>query len=290
MATEDVNYRNRRGGPAKGPSIVLGLVSAGLGSVTVARPTEVARAMGLKPNSNDVMLLRVIGARELISAAGLVMRRRPQRWMWARVAGDVVDIAFLVAAARERTKDSQRVVAVGSALAVITIFDIASALRVRRADAQSGGEKMIRARAAITVNRPRDEVYARWRRFEELPAFMSHVESVTSDGNGRTHWKVKAPAGRSVEWDAEIIADRPGELIAWQSLRGARVPNRGSVRFQAAPGNRGTEVKVDLQYEPPAGAVGSLIARALGEEPVQQMKDDLRHFKQMLEADEIARA
>jgi uncharacterized membrane protein len=108
--------------------------------------------------------------------------------------------------------------------------------------------------------------------------------------DGRSHWKVTAPAGRTIEWDAEIVDDRPGEHIGWRSLPGATVPNAGGVTFAPAPGNRGTEVRVQLRYEPPGGAVGATFAKLMGEEPHLQAKDDLRRFKQVLETGIVIRS
>jgi uncharacterized membrane protein len=155
------------------------------------------------------------------------------------------------------------------------------------ADAKQQG---IHVRKSITVNRPADEVYAFWRNFENLPRFMLHLESVHVTSDGRSHWKAKAPAGTSVEWDAEITEDRPNELIAWRSVAGADVPNAGVVRFVRAAGGRGTEVHVDLRYEPPAGKVGQLVAKLFGEEPSQQVDGDLRRFKQVLEIGELTQS
>ena len=140
---------------------------------------------------------------------------------------------------------------------------------------------------AITVNRPPEEVYRFWHDFRNLPRFMKHLEDVRVTGNRRSHWKAKAPAGTTVEWDAEVVDDRPNELIAWRSLEGADVDNWGSVRFAPAPGGRGTEVRVELDYAPPGGALGATVAKLFGEEPEQQMQDDLRRFKQVLETGEV---
>jgi uncharacterized membrane protein len=133
-------------------------------------------------------------------------------------------------------------------------------------------------------------VYGFWRDFERLPSFMAHVQSVESDGPSRSHWRAAAPAGRAVEWDAAIIHDIPGEVIEWRSLPGSDVPNSGRVRFVDAPGDRGTEVHLELAYEPPAGTLGVAVAKVFGEEPRQQAKDDLRRFKQVMETGEVVRS
>jgi uncharacterized membrane protein len=138
----------------------------------------------------------------------------------------------------------------------------------------------------VTVNRPVEEVYAFWRDLENLPAFMDHLESVRVSGD-RSHWRAKAPAGLSVEWDATLVEDRPNERLAWQSDPGADVPNVGTVRFVRAPGDRGTEVHVDLRYDIPGGKLGAAFAKAFGEEPSQQIRSDLRRFKQVMETGEV---
>jgi uncharacterized membrane protein len=146
----------------------------------------------------------------------------------------------------------------------------------------------IKVEKSVTINKSPEELYRFWRNFENLPRFMDHLESVHVTGGNRSHWVAKAPAGSSVEWDAEIYNEKENELIAWRSLEGADVASAGSVHFQAAPGGRGTEVKVVLKYDPPGGVVGATIARLFGEEPSQQIEDDLRRFKQVMETGETA--
>ncbi|GAB2455289.1 SRPBCC family protein [Streptosporangium sandarakinum] len=152
------------------------------------------------------------------------------------------------------------------------------------------GERVRDLRAAVTINQPREEVYRYWRDFGHLPRFMTHLESVEVTGDGRSHWTARGPAGKSVQWDAEITEDRPGELISWRSTGRATVPNSGTVRFADAPGGRGTEVRVSLRYDPPGGKAGLALARLLGEHPEQQVRDDLRRFKQVMETGEVVRS
>ncbi|RKS75332.1 polyketide cyclase/dehydrase/lipid transport protein [Motilibacter peucedani] len=144
--------------------------------------------------------------------------------------------------------------------------------------------------SATTVTRTPEEVYAFWQQLEQLPSFMAHLDDVRRTGPGRSHWKANAPFGRVVEWDAETIDDVPGQRIAWRSLEGADVPNSGEVRFVPAPGARGTEVHVRLSYEVPGGALGRAAAKYFGEEPSQQLDDDLRRFKQVMETGEVVRS
>lgn len=146
---------------------------------------------------------------------------------------------------------------------------------------------MIHVTKSITIMKPRAEVYQFWRQLERLPSFMIHLKSVTEVGQTRSHWIAHAPGGTDVEWDAEIIAERATELLSWRSLDGSEIRNEGSVRFKDAPADRGTEVRVDLSYDAPGGAAGATIAKWFGEEPVQQLTDDLRRFKQVMETGEV---
>lgn len=151
-----------------------------------------------------------------------------------------------------------------------------------------GLDSAIRVEKTVTINRPASELYAVWRDFNNLPRFMRHLKSVTVTGDRRSHWVANAPLGTDVEWDAEIITDEPDHMIAWTALPGADIENSGFVRFQPATGGRGTEVKVVMEYNPPGGALTAALARLFGEEPEQQIGDDLSRFKQLMEAGEIA--
>lgn len=139
---------------------------------------------------------------------------------------------------------------------------------------------------SVTINKSPAELYAFWRNFENLPRFMNHLESVKTLGGDRSHWVAKAPAGTSVEWDAEIYNEKENELIAWRSLEGADVDNAGSVHFEPAAGGGGTTVRVSLKYDPPGGVIGAAVARLFGENPEQQIDEDLRRFKQLMETGE----
>ena len=148
------------------------------------------------------------------------------------------------------------------------------------------GGSGVKVEKSLTINREPAELFRYWRNLENLPRIMRHLESVTVLDAKRSHWKAKAPAGMSVEWDAVIHNEIQDELIAWKSAENASVPNAGSVHFRPAPGTRGTEVRVILEYEPPAGKLGVAVARLFGEEPELQVRDDLRRFKQLMEAGE----
>lgn len=136
----------------------------------------------------------------------------------------------------------------------------------------------------VTINRPPADVYRYWRKLDNLPRFLSHLEEVRVIDARRSHWVAKAPLGMRVEWDAEIINERPDQLLAWRSREGADVPNAGSVHFEARDGGESTEVHVQLKYDPPAGQIGAAVARLLGGSPEAHLREDLQRLKLELEA------
>ncbi|GGR34884.1 SRPBCC family protein [Deinococcus ruber] len=136
---------------------------------------------------------------------------------------------------------------------------------------------------SVVIDRPAQQVYDYWRKLENLPQIMSHLESVTVLDDRRSRWVAKAPLGSHVEWEAEIVNDKPGERIGWHSLPGATVDNAGSVQFESMPGGTSTRVHVALSYRPPAGPLGAAVAKLFGEEPSQQIAEDLQKFKQTFE-------
>lgn len=140
----------------------------------------------------------------------------------------------------------------------------------------------------VTINRPRDELYAFWRDFRNLAAFMEYVESVTPGDGQTSHWVVKAPAGRTVEWDSILTEDVPGSVIAWESAEGADIKNTGRIEFRDSTAGRGTEVTATIVYDPPAGDLGKLIAKLFQKEPKIQARRELRRFKQLMETGEIS--
>ncbi len=162
-----------------------------------------------------------------------------------------------------------------------------TSLRRRGRNTSVPYELGIRVDHAVTINKPAEEVYRFFRNLENLPRFMKHLESVREIDNKHSHWEAKGPAGRTVEWDAEIINEVENQLIAWRSLADAQVDNAGSVHFTPSIDGCSTEVSVHLQYNPPGGMVGAMFARLFGEEPSQQIAEDMRRLKQLLETGEI---
>jgi uncharacterized membrane protein len=151
--------------------------------------------------------------------------------------------------------------------------------------AQHEGEGVV-VEADVTVNKPVAEVYRFYRNLENHPRFVTHLQSVQTIDGKRSHWVAKGPLQKSVEWDAEITEERENDVLSWRSLPGADVNNAGTVRFRELPGERGTAVYVSLEYHPPGGMVGSALGKLFNTITTQRLKDDLRHFKQLLEASE----
>ena len=162
----------------------------------------------------------------------------------------------------------------------------------RRDDTKSAlaGEHGIRVLESIRLEKPIAEVYAYWRHLEHLPRFMYHLQSVEQRGDGRSHWVARGPLGLGVAWDAEIINEVPNRVIGWRSVEGSDVATAGSVNFQEVRGARDTQLTVHLQYRPPAGKAGAFFASLFGSEPSQTIREDLRRFKQITEAGELAQA
>jgi len=142
----------------------------------------------------------------------------------------------------------------------------------------------------VTINRPRQELYAYWRNFAQLPRFMQNIISVEDTGGGRSRWTVAGPGGAEYRFESEITEDTPGQAIAWRSLPGGDVDNRGRIAFRDAPAGRGTEVQAEIAWIPPYGEAGRMIAKLFQREPRIQARRDLRRFKQLMETGEIATA
>lgn len=159
---------------------------------------------------------------------------------------------------------------------------------IQQAQEAIGINQPIKVEKTVTINKSAEELYRFWHNFENLPTFMKHLKSVKVYNEKRSHWIANAPLDNSVEWDAEILEDRENEFISWASVEGADIDNSGFVRFKKAPVERGTEVKIVLEYNPPGGALGATVAKLFGEEPEQQIDDELRRFKMLMEAGEIA--
>ena len=274
----------------------LGWFSIALGVAELSAPGSIARLIGVRDEPRNCSMLRALGAREIGHGLGILTSRNPTPWVWSRVGGDAVDVAC-VAAMTTEDGDRTRLGVTSAALLAVGALDVICARQLSalgearplmaRSRGESGRGRAVVVEEAVTVNRPIEQVYDFWRDFQNLPRFMRHLESVEVTSARQSRWRATAPAGMTVTWEAEITEERPHELLAWRSLEGSDVYNSGSVYFRPAPGARGTEIRVRLEYQPPAGAVGRGVAWLFGEEPEQQIHEDLHRFKQLVETGEI---
>ena len=150
-----------------------------------------------------------------------------------------------------------------------------------------GGARGIHVRESVRLERPIADVYHFWRRLENLPQFMPHLESVERVTDTLSRWRARGPGGKIVEWNAEIINEVANQVIGWRSIEGSDVVSAGSVHFDDAGPGRGTHVRVRMQYSPPGGKVGAAVARLLGRDAATEIREDLRRFKQLLETGEV---
>ena len=267
----------------------LAWFSVSLGLVEVFAPRLVSRLVGGR--GENANLIRLYGMREIVSGMMIFGQgERPAAGVWSRVAGDAIDIATLAATASSTNRKGALAFATANVLGV-TALDLYCAQGLsRNGGAGRATTGTIRMTRSIVINRTPEDLYTFWHNFENFPRFMHHLESVRVTSPSRSHWVAKGPAGTDVEWDAEITADTPNELIAWRSVEDADVDNSGIVQFQRRPGGRGTIVRVEIEYRPPGGVAGALVARLFNESPEQQIYDDLHRMKQVIETGEVVRS
>ena len=280
----------RRGDGASRPgsetvSALLGWFSIGLGVAELLAPRQVAQAIGVRNVAANRRWVQAMGARELAVGAGVLLQPGNPFWLWARTAGDAMDLGMLAAAAGQRGADPRRLAAAALSVAAIAAFDAGTGRQLQRR--REGPTRVVNT---LIIDATPEVLYQHWRDFEKLPRFMHHLDRVEVQDERHSHWVAKAPGGVSVEWDAEIVEDRPNELLAWRSLPGADVQSFGRVEFRPTPGGRGTKVRVETRYTLPLGALGTLAARLSAHAPEQEIQQSLRALKQMIETGEILRS
>ena len=261
----------------------LGLFGIGLGLAELMVPRRLARMIGAPPRHDG--LIRAMGLREIASGVGILTQGSSATAVWSRVAGDAMDLACLGAAFISNRSHRGRVALATAAVSGATLLDMITAQQLSRGIETRNA--CISLTVALVIDRPPQELYRHWRELTNLPTFMKHLVRIEIQDDRRSHWVAKGPAGSTVEWDAEIIEDRPNEYIAWRSIEGSEVDHAGSVRFEPASGGRGTIVTVEMEYRPPLGTVGAAVSAWFGEDPNQTVKMDLRRFKQMMETGEV---
>ncbi|HEY1953350.1 MAG TPA: SRPBCC family protein [Gemmatimonadaceae bacterium] len=279
----------------------LGWFSVALGAAEIFAPGGVARAIGIDEDEHRA-LLRVYGLREMAAGVAILSRPKPTYWMWNRVIGDAIDLTSLAKAMKNPESNTAKLAAATVAVLGVTALDIVCATRLARIGAEDvgrdegsfelpkGNDGQVVVGASVTVNKPVEEVYAFWKDQQNYPRFMSAIDSVKPTSERRARWKIEAPAGLSVEWDAEIVNDTPNEMISWRSVDASPVQNTGTVRFRRAAGERGTEVQLEAEYRPKGGPLGAKVAEMLSAIPKTQLAMDLRRFKQLIELGEVVKS
>jgi uncharacterized membrane protein len=231
---------------------------------------------------NHSSLIRAYGLREIAAGVGILANPQPAGWLWSRVAGDLLDLASLGSAIGSPGNDRGKAAFGIASVAGVTVLDVLCAQQLSSRDA---AKHAMRAEASMIVNRSPEDCYGFWRQLENLPRFMTYLESVRTTGGGQSHWVANVGAAR-IEWDAEIETDVPNERIAWRSLPGGDLENTGAVEFERAPAGRGTIVRVQMDYGNMLQALGSAAATMVGKHPEQIIRKELRRFKQVLETGE----
>jgi uncharacterized membrane protein len=263
-------------------SRALGWFGIGLGTVQLLAPRRFGRSIGVDA---PPWLLRLIGLREIASGAGILVQREPAPWIEARATGDLMDLVLLGLAYSSRSANRDRVAAAVAATAGITALDVLYGALLDR-----GRDRDVNVSPSVVVECPREPLYAFWRKLENLPLFMGHLESVRPIGPNRWHWAARGPLRTTVEWVSQIIDDRPNELIAWRSVEGSGVDNWGAVIFEPVGDGGSTLVHAEMGYRPPRGELGAKVARLFGRSPERQASADLVAFKRLMEAGRIAAA
>ncbi len=259
----------------------LGWLGVTLGVTELAIPRLLASAIGVDPDGAAPVVLRAMGVRELASSAAVLARPDLPMPRWARVIGDAIDLSLLGLALATPGTGKRRLAAALGMVAGVTALDVLAARR------RGHVRRPLPVIAAVTINKSPMEVYEFCRRLEQLPQFMNYLASVEQHANRRSTWTARLPIGGTVRWEAELVEDRPGEVLSWRSLEGSPIQIRGRVTVTRAPGRDMTEVRIEMQLgvlgRGPSVALARLFARP-------QVKGDMRRLKQVLETGEVLRS
>lgn len=262
----------------------LGWFSIGLGVTQLLAPKALGRAIGVGDQST---VMRLCGMREIASGVGLLSGKAPAAFSTSRVIGDVMDLALLGASLRSPQANPSRIAAAATAVASVAAVDMyASKLGIQ--DSMARATQDVPVTVTLAINSPPEKIYEFWRKLENLPRFMQHLESVRETGDRTSHWIAKVPGGVRLQWQSEIVDDQPNQFISWRTREGSEVNHCGSVRFESASGGRGTIVRVEMYYGLPGGRVAQQAAKLLSAAPEVVIKEDLRRLQQLIETGEIA--
>jgi uncharacterized membrane protein len=282
----DARPRNRNTSGQDGAGSLaraLGWFSIGLGLTEVLIPRKLGRAIGV--GDEHATLLPLLGLREIASGIGVLAADDPGPGIRARVAGDVVDLALLGTALASPDNERGRVAAATAAVVGVTALDVLCAVQTAT-QTSSATNRPGRARASLAVNLPADQLYSHLRNFGNLARVMQHLD-VRETTERRSHWIARGPAGLTLEWDAEITQESQNQRIAWRSLPNSDVPTKGSVELTPVSGGRGTIVTLEVEYRA-SGPVAKTVSKLFGAAFQQELENDLRRWKQLMETGEVA--
>ncbi|CAN5856649.1 hypothetical protein BH11MYX2_BH11MYX2_02820 [soil metagenome] len=272
------DLRSEKPAPSIALSRGLGWYSIVLGAAEIAVPKLLARGIGVDPDGAAPIVMRAMGARGIAAGVNLLLQPRRPSSLWARVAGDVVDLALLGLAARN-AKSGWRLAAAIAAVGGVTALDVIAGIRTQKEPIEPNRPIIF----SVTINKPPMAVYEFFRNFSRLPEFMDYLDSVTELDSLRSRW-VANVLGKKVSWEAEITDDKAGELIAWRSVESSRVKTAGKVTFARAPGRDATEVRVEMELGFTGVGTSKALAKVFSK---PQVKGDLRRLKQVLETGEV---
>ncbi len=270
----------------------LGWFSVGLGLTELVSGEELDRYLGTGHHEGT---LRLFGLRELGAGAVILAQREPNAAsVWSRVGGDVMDLLFLGRAleAQKNKAKLERLTFATATVAAITALDIYCAWQLgytpRTGEAEEDAH-VGRAETNTTIDGTPEELYKLWRNPKTLPQVMGHFATVTAKSDDHALWTVHGPAGTTLEWESQIVQEEPDRFyLRWYSLRGAKIPNGGSIQFTPATGSRGTVATLKVDFNPPGGSFGKAAAKALGMVPQALALKALRRFKSLAETGQIA--
>lgn len=271
----------------------LGWFSLGLGLAQVLAPRKVAGLIGIHDDGKSDAVMRLVGLRELGAALAVLTPANPSPGLWARVAGDAIDLTLLGRALGSSRSDRNRVLFAIASVLGISVVDLMASLRVAQEPSntfEARQARPVRATAAITINAPATEVYRWWEGFQQAPRFIQNAASIEITGARTSRWTVSAPAGVTAAWDVEVTESSSNEQISWRTGEGSPLTGTGKVRFRPAPRNQGTEVIFEAELQLPGGELGKTIGGILAQAFGTQLGNDLRRLKQFIELGEVVQS
>lgn len=266
----------------------LGWFSVGLGLAEVVAPNAITRALGTRRRPG--LVRTAYGLRELAVGAGLLTTRTPQPWVWARVAGDVLDLATLGAALGGRRSNRGAVGFALASVAAVTALDVRTALALGTENGTSGATEKgappdaEEVRSSITIGRPPEEVYWAWRDPVTVATMLQPFARVHAESPELAHIQPRTPLGGALQWSWDVPDERPGEFMRFRSLEGSTVRNEGTATLRPTADGRGTHLEVHARYQAPGGPLGTKALAAFGLVPQKALDETLDRFRDLVES------